>query len=345
MFDLSGTHLTPEEREMILHPAAGGIILFSRNFESPKQVAALVQEIHAVKEPRMLVAVDQEGGRVQRFREGFTRLPPAAWFGQLYNEDPERARSITELVGWLMARELRSVGIDFSFAPVLDLDRKVSAVIGDRAFHTQPEIVAKLATSWMRGARSAGMASVGKHFPGHGSVCEDSHLALPVDKRRPEEIMMEDLMPFDLLIQNGLEAIMPAHVIYEKVSRDLAGFSSFWLRDVLRKRLNFQGVIFSDDLTMAAACEAGTYADRAKVALDAGCDMVLVCNNPDGAAEVLDSLSDYNNPASQMRLVRMHGKMSVTPEQVREDKRWRLALDAISEWDENRPLDLDFEKH
>lgn len=341
MFDLSGTTLTNEEREMIQHPAAGGIILFTRNYESPGQITALINQIHQAREPQLLVAVDQEGGRVQRFQQGFTRLPPAAWFGQLYNTDPQNARTVTELVGWLMAKELRSVGVDFSFAPVLDLDRKVSQVIGDRAFHTQPEIVSKLAISWMKGAREAGMASVGKHFPGHGSVCEDSHLALPVDKRRPEDIMMEDLMPFEQLINNGLEAIMPAHVIYEKASPELAGFSGFWLRDILRKRLGFQGVIFSDDLTMAAACEAGRYPDRARVALDAGCDMVLVCNNPDGAAEVLDSLSDYANPASQMRLVRMHGRNRVTAEQVREDKRYRQALDAIIEYERDQSLNLD----
>ncbi|MCG8427088.1 MAG: beta-N-acetylhexosaminidase, partial [Chromatiales bacterium] len=193
MLDLSGISLTTLEKEMLEHPAAGGVILFTRNYESPRQIASLIAELHKLKEPQLLIAVDQEGGRVQRFRPGFTELPPPAWYGQRYDHNPETGRKTAELAGWLMARELRSVGVDFSFAPVLDLDRQVSEVIGDRAFHVQPDIVAKLAISWMRGAREAGMPSVGKHYPGHGGVCEDSHLALPIDRRNPEDIMQEDL--------------------------------------------------------------------------------------------------------------------------------------------------------
>lgn len=341
MLDLSGTSLTAEEKEMLQHPAAGGIILFSRNFESPEQVTSLISEIHALREPSLLIAVDQEGGRVQRFREGFTRLPPAAWFGQLYDENPKQARSITQNVGWLMATELRSVGVDFSFAPVLDLNRGISQVIGDRAFNAMPMIVAELAQSWMTGVHEAGMAAVGKHFPGHGGVLEDSHEALPVDRRRPEDVMMEDLLPFQRMIEYGLEAIMPAHVIYEQSANELAGFSYFWLQDVLRKRLGFQGVIFSDDLTMAAAGEAGNYPDRADAALAAGCDMVLVCNNHKGAAQVLESLSTYSNPTGQMRLVRMHGRKPIGHEEMRLDPRWKSAVDIIARYEENPSLDLD----
>ncbi|OOZ37388.1 beta-N-acetylhexosaminidase [Solemya velesiana gill symbiont] len=343
MLDLAGHHMTQEEREMLSHPATGGVILFARNYESPDQINELVSEIHALREPSLIVAVDQEGGRVQRFKEGFTRLPPAAWFGQLYNSNHLAARHYTELTGWLMASELRSVWVDFSFAPVLDLNRGVSEVIGDRAFHTQPAIVADLASAWMKGVHDAGMAAVAKHFPGHGGVTEDSHLALPVDRRRPEDVMMEDLMPFQRLIDGGVEAVMPAHVIYEKVSPDLAGFSSFWLQEVLRKRMNFQGVIFSDDLTMAAAGEAGSYAERADAALTAGCDMVLVCNNPEGAMEVLEALSDYSDPASQMRLLRMHGRKRQTKEELRLDPRWKRAIDLIAEYETSPSLDLGLE--
>ncbi len=341
MFDLEGLELSAEEREMLLHPAAGGIILFSRNFESPEQVERLVAEIHALRKPELLVAVDQEGGRVQRFKEGFIHLPPAAWFGGLYEQNAKQARKVVRTVGWLMASELRAVGVDFSFAPVLDLGRDISSVIGDRAFHGRPLAVAELANSWMQGVHDAGMAAVGKHFPGHGGVEEDSHLALPVDKRRPQDIQMEDLLPFQRMIDAGLEAIMPAHVIYEQASPDLAGFSSYWLKEILRGELGFQGVIFSDDLTMAAADAAGGYPERAQAALDAGCDMVLVCNNREGAEETLEFLADHRDPVSQMRLVRMHGHKQITRDEMHLDPRWREAMDAISQYEESPSLNLD----
>ena len=340
MLDLAGTELSAEERELLSHPAAGGVILFSRNYASPEQIRSLVGEIHALRHPSLLVAVDQEGGRVQRFRDGFTRLPPAAWFGQLYADNQKQALQITEAVAWLMATELRSVGLDFSFAPVLDLGRGMSQVIGDRAFHAQPRVVAALAHAWMRGAHAAGMASVGKHFPGHGCVSEDSHLCLPVDHRRVEDVMMEDLLPFQHLIDCGIQAIMPAHVVYDQVSGELAGFSSFWLRDVLRERLGFQGVVFSDDLTMATAGTVGDYPHRARTALAAGCDMILVCNNRPGAAEVLEELKDYADPAAQMRIIRMHGKKSLTRDQMHLDPRWRDALGWITRYEDNPVLNL-----
>lgn len=341
MLDLEGTALMAHERELLLHPAAGGVILFSRNYESPEQITALIAEIHALRTPPLLVAVDQEGGRVQRFKAGFTHLPPAAWFGQLNQCNSKKAQSVTQQIGWLMAAELRAVGVDFSFAPVLDLGLGLSSVIGDRAFDREPLGVAELAHAWMMGVHEAGMAAVGKHFPGHGGVTEDSHCELPVDSRSMGDLLMEDMVPFQRMIDYGLDAIMPAHVIYEQIDRELAGFSRFWLKDVLRDELGFHGVIFSDDLTMAAAEQAGSYADRAHSALAAGCDMVLVCNNPAGAAEVLDALVEYSNPAAQMRLVRMHGRKRFTRETLHLNQKWKNALELISQYEENPSLDLD----
>ena len=343
MLDLLGTEISAQERELLRHPAAGGVILFSRNFSTPEQLRQLVNDIHALREPRLLVAVDQEGGRVQRFRTGFTRLPPAAWFGSLYDLNAKKAQQITREVGWLMASELLSEGVDFSFAPVLDVGSGVSEVIGDRAFHREAGVVAELAQAWMSGVHDAGMAAVGKHFPGHGRVAADSHLELPVDRRVAAEIMSDDLLPFRRLVADGIEAIMPAHVIYPQVDSSLAGFSHFWLQRILRRELGFQGVIFSDDLTMAAAGEAGTVAERARAALAAGCDMVLVCNDQQAAAEVLEELVDYTDPAAQLRLVRMHGHGRRRPgrERLRMDQRWKRAVQLIAAYDSHPVLDLE----
>ena len=341
MLDLAATELTESEREILKHPATGGVILFSRNYQSPEQIHQLAAEIHNMRKPPLLVAVDQEGGRVQRFREGFVQLPPAAWFGALYDRNARQALQITQQAGWLMASELRALEVDFSFAPVLDLARGISSVIGDRAFHAQPHIVAQLAHAWMRGAHEAGMPVVGKHFPGHGSVIEDSHLDLPIDPRRPEDIMIEDLLPFQRMIDYGIEAIMPAHIIYEKASPDLAGFSTYWLRDILRDKLDFQGVIFSDDLSMAAAGRAGSYPQRASAALEAGCDMILICNNSSGAVEVLEELKEFRDPTRQSRLLRMHGRKALDKNRLHLDPRWRAAIEAISLYDEHPSLDLD----
>jgi beta-N-acetylhexosaminidase len=343
MFDLEGTSLTPQERELLEHPAAGGIILFSRNFVDPEQLSELCREIHACRAPRLLIAVDQEGGRVQRFREGFTRLPPAAWYGAQYDRRPARGLKLAQQGGWLMAAELLSCGVDFSFAPVLDLQAGLSRVIGDRAFSAHPERVAKLAHAWMQGAHEAGMAAVGKHFPGHGGVSEDSHQTLPLDSRRFEDLEMEDLRPFERMIHYGLEAIMPSHVIYQRVDRRLAGFSPVWLREVLRRRLGFQGVIFSDDLSMAAAEEAGDYAQRAEAALTAGCDMVLVCNRRAGALEVLRSLSDYTDPAAHVRLMRMHGRGHIGRQDLHLDPRWTQSVAALGSGPEDPSFELNLE--
>ncbi|MDH5471282.1 MAG: beta-N-acetylhexosaminidase [Gammaproteobacteria bacterium] len=341
MLDLVGTGINPDEREMMLHPQTGGVILFTRNYESPEQIADLVKEIHSLRSPHLIVAVDHEGGRVQRFREGFTRIPPAAIYGEIYKNNPKEARNLAEKFGWLMAIECRAVGIDISFAPVLDLGLGISGVIGDRAFSSSPDLVAELAGSFMRGMQTAGMAATGKHFPGHGSIKEDTHVAHPVDHRPLNEIMMEDVRPFERMIRYGMAAIMPAHVVYSQVDDKPAGYSSIWLQDILRHQLGFQGVIFSDDLSMEAAGIVGNFADRAKTALSAGCDMVLVCNHPEAAAQVLESLEDYSNPASQTRLIRMHGRHLVDRMQLQASTEWQQTVQLIEKIDENPWLEMD----
>lgn len=341
MVDVSGLELQAEERERLRHPLVGGVILFSRNFASVEQVKALIDDIHSLRQPRLLVAVDQEGGRVQRFREGFTRLPAVRRLGEVYDRDPKLARQYAESSGWLMASELRAVGVDISFAPVLDLDRGVSAVIGDRAFHSDPEITADLAHAYMIGMRKADMEATGKHFPGHGSVAADSHTHLPIDERRYEDIRGEDLLPFERMIHFGMAAVMAAHVVYPTVDSTPAGFSRRWIGDVLRHELDFQGVIFSDDLSMVAAEEAGGYERRAELALEAGCDMVLVCNNDQGCIQVLDQLKRAPDPVSHLRVVRMHARHFPSMEALRQDPRWALAREQVRAYDPEPLLDMD----
>ncbi len=308
MLDIEGLSLTPEEAERLRHPLVGGVILFSRNYESPEQLVALTHEIHGLRDPQLLIAVDHEGGRIQRFRSGFTRLPPARTFGTLYDENAKRAKRLAAACGWLMAAELRAYGVDFSFAPVLDLDRGVSEVIGDRAFHHDPEVVADLAHSFMSGMQRAGMAATGKHFPGHGGCRADSHMEMPVDDRPLADVLAEDVLPFERMIHYGLAAIMPAHVLYPQVDHQPAGYSRAWLKDILRGRLGFAGVIFSDDLSMVGAHTAGDIVQRGRTALAAGCDMVLVCNDAPAAAKLLDGLGPLDDPVAHLRLVRMHGR-------------------------------------
>ena len=341
MMDLIGTQISETERELLLHPQVGGLILFTRNFESIEQMAALVSEIRSLRTPHLLIAIDHEGGRVQRFHDGFTRLPPASVFGEIYKQDHDKARECAELTGWLMAAELRAINIDFSFAPVLDLAHGVSGVIGNRAFHSKPEIAATLAYAFMHGMSLAGMSAVGKHFPGHGGVVEDSHLALPVDHRDMATLMKADIVPFEKMIHNHLPAIMPAHVIYDQVDDKPAGYSTIWLKQILRDRLKFQGVIFSDDLSMEAAGIGGSYGERALLALNAGCDMVLVCNHPDGVSEVIEALGDYANPASQLRLTRMHGKENFDRDELLASPKWQQANKMILELDDSPWMELD----
>lgn len=289
MLDLAGCQITAQERELLSHPEVGGVILFSRNYQNPQQLTELTGEIRNLA-PRALIAVDHEGGRVQRFRHGFTELPAMGKLATEYLKDATRACELAEQIGWLLAYELRQCGVDISFAPVLDLDRGRSQVIGDRAFGDNAEQVTALAGALIEGMSQAGMAATGKHFPGHGWAIADSHIAIPEDERSLEQIRAEDLQPFASLVTKGLAAVMPAHVIYSQVDANPAGFSRWWLQQQLRAELGFDGVIFSDDLSMAGASVAGGYPERAKAALEAGCDMVLVCNQPEHAAEVLKAL-------------------------------------------------------
>ena len=333
MLDLVGLEISPEERDMLTHPLVGGVILFSRNYESPEQLQRLVSEIHNLREPHLLVAVDHEGGRVQRFRQGFSEFPPAAVFGKIYDEDRKRGKRFAESCGWLMAVELRALGIDFSFAPVLDLDFGISTVIGDRAFHRKPDAVADLAQSYMMGMRRAGMVATGKHFPGHGAIAADSHIDMPVDEREFEEIYRHDVVPFGKLIRAGLGAIMPAHVIYPAVDEKPACFSSLWLKQVLRDRMGFQGVIFSDDLTMKGAHVMGDIVERGIAAMAAGCDMVLVCNQPKEAVQLIDGLESHthDDPVSHVRLARMHERHNIDRDELLRDPKWKEAVRLASD--------------
>ncbi|MBT3348239.1 MAG: beta-N-acetylhexosaminidase [Thiotrichales bacterium] len=343
MLDIDGVELSLEDREILSDPRVGGVILFSRNYHSPEQLSALCSEIHALRSPRLLIAVDHEGGRVQRFRHGFTELPAMAQImrssssSNSSSNSLESARKNADTIGWLLAAELLVCGVDFSFTPVLDLSHGVSGVIGDRAFHRKPEVVSALAQSLMRGMHRAGMGAVGKHFPGHGWVKEDSHLEVPVDGRTFADILVDDLIPFERMVEYGMEGVMPAHIYYSKIDPDNpAGFSRFWLQEVLRRQLRFEGVIFSDDLSMEGAGKIGDYPTRAAAALDAGCDMVLVCNHREYAIQVLDSLPDAPNPLTTARLIRLHarGKLShkdISLEDLMQSSEWQIADRVVNE--------------
>jgi len=325
MLDAAGLRLAAEEKELLRHPVVGGVILFARNFQSPKQLIALTTEIRALRRPELLIAVDHEGGRVQRFQEGFTRIPAMRLLGERWEIDAAQARTLAEATGYVVAVELRSHGVDFSFAPVLDVDFGSSSVIGDRAFSDEPAAIAALAGAFVAGLTAGGAASVGKHFPGHGYVKADSHSDLPVDERELAEIEAADLLPYSKLIKQGLCGIMPAHVTYPKVDKLPAGFSPVWLKEVLRGRLGFGGMIFSDDLSMEGASVAGGVVQRAEAALAAGCDMLLVCNAPQAAAEVLDGLK--SGPLDRARAERMRGRG--TPKALGSDTRYASAVAAI----------------
>lgn len=306
MLDISGVALNQEDKEMIQNPLVGGVILFTRNYQTRDQLQKLILDIRKQRDP-ILIAVDHEGGRVQRFREEFTPLPPLADFGKLYKQNPAAATSQAEKMAYIMASELLEVGIDFSFAPVLDVDRGISQVIGTRSFNDDPQVVCILGDAYLRGMEKAGMAAVGKHFPGHGAVHADSHYELPVDDREFSEIYETDLQPF-IALHPRLKAIMPAHVVYTKIDQDPAGFSKYWLKRILRDELKYQGAIISDDLSMNGASIKGGYLQRAMAALAAGCDMITVCNHRKGAMEILNGLSsDDIKTASQQRLLAMRG--------------------------------------
>jgi beta-N-acetylhexosaminidase len=309
MLDVAGKELNAEDRELLCHPLVGGVILFSRNFDTPEQLSRLTGEIHALRQPPLLIAVDHEGGRVQRFREGFTRLPAMRFLGNLWDKDRDQAKRAARAVGFVLAAELRACGVDLSFTPVLDLDYGLSSVIGDRALHRKPEAVARLAEALIEGLAQAGMSGIGKHFPGHGHVAADSHLAIPVDDRSIVELAGADLAPYGLM-SGKLGGVMPAHVIYQQVDRDKpAGFSSYWLKQVLRGELRFEGAIFSDDLSMEGAKVAGGIVPRASAAWDAGCDVVLVCNDRPAALELVASWQPAPRKVSEARLLALMPKV------------------------------------
>lgn len=308
MVDIAGTELSPQDREILGHPLVGSVILFTRNYQDPRQVASLTAAIRAVRSPQLMIAVDHEGGRVQRFRDGFTRLPPSRSLGRHMGEDRRDGLDLARATGWLMASELREVGIDFSFAPCVDLDYGVSEIIGDRSFGRSPDTVAALGTAYMLGMRDAGMAAVAKHFPGHGAVVADSHVALPVDRRELAD-MDEDIRPYRLLIQNNLPGIMAAHVGYPAVDPLPASLSRRWITNILRSDMDFHGCVFADDLSMAGAVAFGDILERARLAYSAGCDVLPICNDRAAVSTVLDHFKpDVTAPASQARMVRMRAR-------------------------------------
>ena len=330
MVDIAGTALTREDREILMRPLVGGVILFTRNFFDLQQLERLVAEIKALRSPALLIAVDHEGGRVQRFRSEFTVMPSMRLIGREYRFDPGAGRMLARQCGWLLAAELRSVGIDLAFAPVVDLDYGASTVIGDRAFHADATVVADLAIALMHGMRDAGMAATAKHFPGHGAVIADSHVALPVDRRMYAD-MDQDLYPYRRLFDNGLPSVMMAHVVYEQVDRLPASFSSRWIRDELRTKLRFGGAVFSDDLTMQGASVIGDMPTRARTALAAGCDMVPICNNRAGVLATLGELaeSEYLDPVTQVRLARLRGTATVARNELMASEKWQSSRAAI----------------
>lgn len=312
MADVAGLALTEEEKQRLQDPSIGGVILFRRNFNNVDQLKKLVAEIKSLRSPELIIAVDHEGGRVQRFIDGFTRLPAMDTLGKLWEEQgKEAAKAAAESIGWVLATELSACGIDLSFTPVLDLDWGQCAVIGNRSFHQDPKIVTELALALQRGLNRGGMKTCGKHFPGHGFVEGDSHHVLPEDTRSLAELEAADIIPFAHLAQAGMAAVMPAHVVYPQVDSQPAGFSEVWLRKILRQQLGFTGVIFSDDLTMEGACGAGGIRERAHQSFAAGCDIVLVCNRPDLVDELRQDFHAPNNPELAKRWQYMANMLTI----------------------------------
>ena len=328
MVDVQGLELQPDEREMLAHPLVGSVILFARNYADPEQLSRLVADIHAVRSPALVVGVDQEGGRVQRFRSGFSLLPPLRRIGHEFDAEPKAGLALARDLGWLMAAELRAHGVDLSFAPCVDLDYGVSEVIGDRSLHARSGVVGQLAVAYMHGMRDAGMAATAKHFPGHGAVVADSHHALPVDRRALVD-MEPDLAPYRLLIQNGLPAVMVAHVAYPAVDDVPASTSSRWIRGVLRGQMHFQGLVFADDMSMAGAASVGGIVERAERALAAGCDVLPVCNHRPSVLALLEGLKHRPDPASALRLVRLRGKGQITRSELQASSAWRQCRESL----------------
>jgi beta-N-acetylhexosaminidase len=330
MVDVAGLELTPEDRDVLCHPLVGSVILFTRNYASSGQLARLVADIHAVRTPALLVGVDQEGGRVQRFRPGFSALPPLRRIGHEFDLDPKNGLLLARSMGWLMAAEVRAHGVDLSFAPCVDLDYGVSEVIGDRAFHSRPEAVAQLALAYMAGMKDAGMAATAKHFPGHGAVVADSHQSLPVD-RRDWQGLADDVLPYRRLIANGLPGVMVAHVMFPAEDTAPASLSRRWIQNALREELRFEGAVFTDDLSMGGAAEFGDIVARAEAALAAGCDVLPVCNDRASVAKLLDELDHEIEPSAHLRLVRMRGRPAApNPQELYAGSQWQASRELLS---------------
>ena len=330
MVDVAGLELTPEDREVLRHPLVGSVILFTRNFASSEQLSRLVADIHAVRTPALVVGVDHEGGRVQRFRKGdFSVLPPMRRIGHEFDLDPKQGLTLARSMGWLMAAELRAHGIDLSFAPCVDLDYGVSEVIGDRAFHSKADAVAQLALAYMNGMKDAGMAATAKHFPGHGAVVADSHQSLPVDRREWSQLS-DDLAPYRRLIANGLPGVMVAHLLFPAIDPNPASLSRRWVQNALREELRFEGAVFADDLSMGGAKEFGDVVARANAALAAGCDVLPVCNDRPAVAKLLDDLDFEIQPSSHLRLVRMRGRAAPERGELLAGDAWRASRELLA---------------
>lgn len=338
MVDIAGTRLSEADRAVLGHPLIGGVLLFTRNYSDPQQLRALVAEIRAVRSPPLLIAVDHEGGRVQRFRSGFSALPPLRRIGQQYDADARAGLAMARSLGWLTAAELLACGLDFSFAPCVDLDYGLSQVIGDRALHAQAAVVAQLAIAYVHGMHDAGMAATAKHFPGHGAVVADSHRALPVDRRELVDLD-QDLLPYRRLIESGLPAVMIAHVLFPAIDPLPASFSRRWIQGVLREQLGFGGLVVADDLSMEGAAMVGDVLVRARAALTAGCDLIMVCNDRPAVERLLRELQLPGDPSSQLRLVRMRGRGHLAFENLAASPAWQSAR----EWLQRgaAPPDLD----
>ena len=340
MIDLKGPALDDEERTWLQAPVVGGVILFTRNYEDPEQLSALVAEIHEARSPPLLVAVDQEGGRVQRLREPFTVLPPMRALGHLYDEDATRARVAARAFGWLMAAELRAVNIDLSFAPVVDLDLGLAEVIGDRALHADAAIVNELAVEFAEGVQAAGMAVVAKHFPTHAGAINDTHTNCATDGRTYDDLW-EDLEPYRHLISAGLPGVMVGHVSFPEVDPLPASLSSWWIREQLRGQLGFAGAVLSDDVTMEGAAPGGSCSDRAVKAVEAGCDMVLVCNAPGEIPATIDALAEHVSPSSQLHLIRLRGRHRGDWDSLRASESWQEARRQVAQLTARPDLELE----
>lgn len=342
MLDIEGLALTADDREVLRHPLVGGVILFSRNYQDPAQLTALVADIHALRTPALLVAVDQEGGRVQRFRSGFTALPAARMYGKTFDGDAGQGLRLAEMAGWLMAAELLACGVDISFAPVLDLDHGVSSIIGNRAFHRTPDGVRRLAQAWIQGMRRAGMAATGKHFPGHGGIAADSHTELPVDNRPFADLAQSDMRPFEQLFADYLPAVMMAHVVYPQTDTVPASVSRRWIQNILRRQMDFRGAVFCDDLSMTGIAGLGDYPARASAALAAGCDMLPVCNNRPGVVSILDTLPHAAEPVAGLRLARLRGQPRHVRSELLAGSDWQHAVHQLAALLPEPELNLDF---